>query len=386
MPIVGVQDAVHRISYVNPAFCSLVGKSEDELMGTNFSSIPMIGDQCLLLLDRVYRSGEAESHTIQERFASYPSCSYAMWPVHSAESNLSGVILQVIEETSVQRDAVAMNEALMLGMIRQQELTDTAEALNTQLRSEMAARQKAEEALVKSEKLASVGRMAAVIAHEINNPLAAVMDLVYLAQTTPGAPAPILEYLATATGELKRIAHITRQTLGFYREIFSPTTFNVFSLLDSVVDLLQAKIKSKRAVVVLQCDKELQITAVHGELRQVFSNLLANSLDAIGRGGKVTLRATLSRDFEEGTAHIRVSIADSGVGVELAAVPRLFEAFFTTKGMTGNGLGLWVSRQIIAKHGGSIRVRSSTGGEHRGTTFSVSLPQIVHVALPQSAS
>jgi two-component system NtrC family sensor kinase len=309
-----------------------------------------------------------------------------MWPIHSAESNQSGVILQVIEETSVQLDAVAMNAALMLGMIRQQELTDTAEALNRQLRSEMVARQKAEEALVKSEKLASVGRMSAVMAHEMNNPLAAVTDLVYLAQTVEGVPAQILEYLATATGELKRIAHITRQTLGFYREIFVPTTFDVASLLDSVVDLLQAKIKAKRAVVFLQCDKELQITAVHGELRQVLSNLLANSLDAIRPGGKVTLRATPSRNFGDGTARIRISVADSGVGMDLAAVPQLFEAFFTTKGMTGNGLGLWVSKQIIAKHGGFIRVRSSTSGKHRGTTFSVSLPQIVQVAPPESSS
>jgi two-component system NtrC family sensor kinase len=386
MPIVVIEDAQHTISYVNPAFCSLVGKSKDELMGTNFSSIPMVGDQCSLLLDRVYRTGQAETHTAQERFASYPLCSYSMWPIHSAESNQSGVILQVIEETSVQLDAVAMNAALMLGMIRQQELTDTAEALNRQLRSEMAARQKAEDALVKSEKLASVGRMSAVMAHEMNNPLAAVTDLVYLAQTVEGVPAQILEYLATATGELKRIAHITRQTLGFYREIFVPTTFDVASLLDSVVDLLQAKIKAKRAVVFLQCDKELQITAVHGELRQVLSNLLANSLDAIRPGGKVTLRATPSRNFGDGTARIRISVADSGVGMDLAAVPQLFEAFFTTKGMTGNGLGLWVSKQIIAKHGGFIRVRSSTSGKHRGTTFSVSLPQIVQVAPPESSS
>ena len=386
MPIVRVEDVAHRISYANPAFCSLVGKSEDELLGTNFSSIPMIGEQCLLLLDRVHRTGQAESRTIQERFASYPSCSYAMWPIHSAESNLSGVILQVIEETSVQRDAVAMNAALMLGMIRQQELTDTAEALNTRLHIEMAARKKVEEALIRSEKLASVGHMSAVIAHEINNPLAAVMDLLYLAQTVDDAPAPILEYLATADGELKRIAHITRQTLGFYREVFVPTTFDVASLLDSVVDLLQAKIEAKRAVVVLQCDKELQITAVHGELRQVFSNLLANSLDAIRRNGKVTIRTSLSRDPEDGTARIRVSVADNGTGIDVALVPQLFEPFFTTKGMTGNGLGLWVSKQIIEKHGGSVCVRSFTSGKYIGTTFSVSLPQIVHIALAEPAS
>jgi two-component system NtrC family sensor kinase len=384
LPIAVVEDAGHRISYVNPAFCSLVGKSNDELMGTNFSSIPMLGNNCMLLLDRVYRTGQAESHTIQEQFASYPSCSYAMWPIHSAKSNQSGVILQVFEESSIQRNAIALNEALMLGLIRQQELTDTADALNKQLHFEMTARQKAEEALVKSEKLASVGRMSAVIAHEINNPLAAVMDLLYLAQTVEGAPAPILEYLATADGELKRIAHITRQTLGFYRDRSVPTTFNVASLLESVSDLLQAKIKSKQAILVLQCNKELQITAIHGELRQVFSNLLANSLDAIGTNGKVTLRASLSRNLGDGTARIQISVADNGTGIDEAAMPQLFEAFFTTKGMTGNGLGLWVSKQIIEKHGGSIRFRSCTRGKYRGTTFSVCFPKPCPVTLSRS--
>jgi two-component system NtrC family sensor kinase len=386
MPIVVVEEAAHRIFYVNPAFCSLVGKSNDELLGTNFCNIPTLGDQCLLLLDRVYRTGRAESHTIQERFASNASFSYVIWPIHSAKSNQSGIILQVFEETSVQRNTIALNEALMLGLIRQQELTDTAESLNTQLHIEMAARQKAEEALIRSEKLASVGRMSAVIAHEINNPLAAVMDLIYLARTVEGAPTPILEYLNTADGELKRIAHITRQTLGFYREVFAPTTFNVASLLSSVVDLLQAKIKSKQAILVLLCSKDLQITAVQGELRQVLSNLLANSLDAIGPKGQVTLKASLLQNFGEGIARIRITIADNGTGIDLATLPQLFEAFFTTKGITGNGLGLWVSKQIIEKHGGSIRVRSSTSGKHRGTTFSVSLPQIVHVALPEPAS
>jgi two-component system NtrC family sensor kinase len=374
MPIVAIEDAAHRVSYVNPAFCALVGKSEDELMGTNFSSIPMIGDHCLSLLDRVYRSGQAESHTIQERFASYPSCSYAMWPILSTETNLPGVILQVIEESSVQRDAVAMNAGLMLGLIRQQELTDTAEALNTQLHFEMAARLKAEEALIKSEKLASVGRMSAVIAHEINNPLAAVMDLLYLVERVEGVPATALEYLTTVDGELKRIAHITRQTLGFYREIVIPETFNVASLLDSVISLFQAKIKSTQAILNRQCDKELQFSAIHGELRQVFSNLLANSLDAVGERGKVTLRASLSRNPKNENGQLRITVADNGKGIGQASLLQIFEAFYTTKGSIGNGLGLWVSKQIIEKHGGNIQVRSSTNGAHQGTSFSVTLP------------
>jgi two-component system NtrC family sensor kinase len=280
----------------------------------------------------------------------------------------------VIEETSVQRDAVAMNSALILGMIRQQELTDTAEALNTQLHLEMAARKKTEEALVRSEKLASVGRMSAVIAHEINNPLAAVMDLLYLAERVEGVPPAALEYLTTVDGELKRIAHITRQTLGFYREIVVPATFNVASLLDSVISLFQAKIKSTQTTLDRQCDKDLEFSAIHGELRQVFSNLLANSLDAVGERGKVTLRASLSRNPKSENGRLRVTVADNGKGIGPANLLEIFEPFYTTKGSIGNGLGLWVSKQIIEKHGGSIHVRSSTSGAHQGTSCSVTLP------------
>jgi two-component system NtrC family sensor kinase len=216
-----------------------------------------------------------------------------------------------------------------------------------------------------------------VIAHEINNPLAAVMDLLYLVERVEGVPSTALEYLTTMDGELKRIAHITRQTLGFYREVVVPETFNVASLLDSVISLFQAKIKSTQATLDRQCDKELEFSAVHGELRQVFSNFLANSLDAVGERGKVTLRASLSRNPKSGKKRLRVTVADNGKGIGPANLLQIFEAFYTTKGSIGNGLGLWVSKQIIEKHGGSIHVRSSTSGAHQGTSFSVTLPDSI---------
>ncbi len=132
--------------------------------------------------------------------------------------------------------------------------------------------------------------MAAVLAHEINNPLAAIMNLLFLAQTAADTPAPVHRYLKMADDELKRIAHITRQTLGFYRELSVPTTFLVVTVLNSVIDLLQAKMVSTQVVVEKQCDDLLQITAIFGELRQVISNLMLNSLDALGESGRVTLR------------------------------------------------------------------------------------------------
>ena len=129
----------------------------------------------------------------------------------------------------------------MLGLVRQHELTEIAELLNVQLQAEIVGRKKAEEALINSEKLASVGRMAAVLAHEINNPLEAVTNVLFLAQTIEGLPEAARQYLQLADAELKRIAHITRQTLGFYREHSAPITFHLAILLDSVLDLLQAK-------------------------------------------------------------------------------------------------------------------------------------------------
>lgn len=274
------------------------------------------------------------------------------------------------------QDLTALNEGLMLGLVRQHELREASDLLNAQLQAEIVARKKTEEALVASEKLASVGRMAAVLAHEINNPLEAVMNVLYLAQTTEGVPDTVRHYLMIADGELKRIAHITRQTLGFYREASSPVTFNVTSLFDAVVDLLQAKVISKQAILEKQCDDNLQLTAFQGELRQVISNLMVNSLDAVAEGGRVTLRAALSPDTRDGCRSVRITVADNGHGISPAALTEIFKPFFTTKGSVGNGLGLWVSRQIVEKHGGCIQVRSRTSEPQRGTTFSVLLPGV----------
>lgn len=374
MPMIGLGGPLHTIRYVNLAFCLLTGKLKDELIGTAFSGVAPCANECLLLLDRVAKTGLADSHTGQEHTGIHPLYwSYAMWPLLGTNHSHLGIMVQVTEAAQFHDDAVAMNQALLLGSVRQHELTEAAELLNVQLQAAIILGKKAEVALIGSEKLASAGRMAAVLAHEINNPLASVMNLLFLAQSTGDTPAPVRRYLEMADGELKRIAHITRQTLGFYHESSAPTTFPVVTLVDSVIDLLQAKMVSTQVVVEKQCDDLLQITAIFGELRQVISNLMLNSLDSFGEGGRVTLRASTSRNPLNGGARIRITIADNGQGISAEALPRIFEPFFTTKGSTGNGLGLWVTKQIIEKHGGSIWVRSRTG-DPQGTTFSMILP------------
>jgi len=144
--------------------------------------------------------------------------------------------------------------------------------------------------------------------------------------------------------------------------------------MTSVVALLQAKIRSSGATVEQRCHEELQAIGVFGELRQVLANLLLNSLLAVGRDGRVVLRASASVDPNDGRRRIRVTVADSGHGMGAATMEEIFEPFFTTKGMVGTGLGLWVSKQLVDKNGGSIRVRSNREGAGRGTTFSVVLP------------
>jgi two-component system NtrC family sensor kinase len=278
-------------------------------------------------------------------------------------------------ELTVPNNAVALNQRLVTSLVRQHELTEEAQQLNEQLHEEMRARKRAEEALINSEKLASVGRMAAVLSHEINNPLESVTNLLYIAKTAQGIPEETRNYLEMADGELRRIAHITRQTLGFYREIAAPISFQVAKLFESIVDLLQAKVVARRATVHILCDDGLQITAFQGELRQVFSNLMRNSLDAIPEGGTIILRASKIQSDRGGRPAVRISVADSGHGISRTVLPRMFQPFFTTKGMVGNGLGLWVSKQIIEKHGGTMQVRSRTNAPFRGTTFSAVLPK-----------
>jgi two-component system, NtrC family, sensor kinase len=370
----GLCGSRHTLRYVNLAFCLLTGKSKDELIGTAFCEVAPGTYEYVLLLDRVVKTGLADSYSGQEQSGIHPlywSC--AMWPLLGADHRHLGILVQVTEATSFHDNAVAMNQALLLGSVRQHELAEAAGLLNMQLQAAIILGKKTEEALIGSEKLASAGRMAAVLAHEINNPLAAVMNLLFLAQTTADTPAPVLQYLKMADDELKRIAHITRQTLGFYRESSVQTTFHVATLLNSVIDLLQAKMVSTQVIVEKQCDDLLQMTAIFGELRQVISNLMLNSLDALGEGGRVTLRASTSRNPLDGSSRIRITIADNGHGISAAALPRIFEPFYTTKGSTGNGLGLWVCKQIIEKHGGSIWACSRTC-EPQGTTFSIVLP------------
>ena len=235
-------------------------------------------------------------------------------------------------------------------------------------------RKYAEEILLRSEKLAGVGRLAATLAHEINNPLDAAINCIYIAKTSPEIPEAVRSFLETADDELRRVTHMTRQSLGFYREITVPSTFSVNLVVESVVRLLNNRIKAKSVTIVLQLADNPLVEGVFGELRQVFVNLVSNSLDAIKPHGKIALKTSVGVDARSQGRRVRITVADNGKGMAPAQSARIFDPFFTTKGELGTGLGLWVTKQIIEQHGGAVRVRSRTGSDDSGSAFSVTLP------------
>ncbi len=236
-------------------------------------------------------------------------------------------------------------------------------------------RKHSEQVLLRSEKLAGVGRMAATLAHEINNPLDAAINALYIVKTNPQVPASAHEFLDIADEELQRVAHMTRQSLGFYREATLPTMIAVEMVLESVLGLLKNRIATKSATIERQYEENLNVHGVFGELRQVFVNLLSNSLDALNVGGKIVLRTSRCAPLDGGPQQIRITVADTGKGIGPLQLTRIFEPFFTTKGKLGTGLGLWVTQQIIEQHGGTIQVRSSVHPGFTGTVFSILLPQ-----------
>jgi len=235
-------------------------------------------------------------------------------------------------------------------------------------------RKQAQEALLRAEKLAAVGRLAASMAHEINNPLEAVTNTLFLARTHPEVTPALRELLQLAEQELARVANITRQTLGFFRGASEPAASSVADILEDALALYQGKIRARNIRLVKQVRFNGSVHARPGELRQAFSNLVANSLDAVPDGGDLTLRVGRGRDWRTGMPGITVTVADSGLGIEPQHRHRIFEPFFTTKRETGTGLGLWLTREIVLRHSGRIRIRTNCRSGRSGTTVSIFLP------------
>jgi PAS domain S-box-containing protein len=232
---------------------------------------------------------------------------------------------------------------------------------------------RAEAALRQSEKLAAVGRLASSIAHEINNPLEAVTNLIYLARSV-AAEEEVKLFLQSAQQELQRVSQITNQTLRFHKQQSAPSATEIGELFDSILTLYRGRLSRDGIEVKVESGKCPPLTCYAGELRQVLANLVGNALDAMPKGGTLRLLTRAATDWRSGKPGIRITVADTGIGMPSDVKKRIYEPFFTTKGETGTGLGLWVSAGIVDKHGGSLHVRSSAEPGASWTVFTLILP------------
>ncbi|HEY2858744.1 MAG TPA: CHASE3 domain-containing protein [Terracidiphilus sp.] len=231
---------------------------------------------------------------------------------------------------------------------------------------------KSQDLIRRAEKLSAAARLAATVAHEINNPLEAVSNLIYLAKLSSQASSAQVEHLTLAEHELARVAHITRQTLGFYRESRERQPLDLAPVLDSVVGLYSNKLESKRITIERNYEASPRVLGTAGELRQALANLVSNAIDAVDHDGTIALTIRPSHAAEEIAAEILIE--DDGPGIAPENLARIFEPFFTTKKDVGTGLGLYITREIVERHGGAVDVIPSSNNGNSGATFVLRLP------------
>ncbi len=334
-----IADDAGRITYANQAAECLLGYVDNGFLSDSISLVTV----CPAL---------AEAHTalINNSFSTAPFESVCMHRDGGSVDALIGLVVLNSEAPSAERRFAVFIADLTL-------------------------QKKSEEVLRRTEKLAIVGRLAASIAHEINNPLEAIYNCLYLLSQT-NLPEDASSYLALAQRELERVTQITVQTLRYYRSSTSRANTDVHELIATVLSLLEPRLRHMNIKVVRRFRADPLIFAHDGEIRQVLVNLIGNAIDALPEGGCIMLRTSTTHDWKHGQKGIAITVADNGMGVDPAARHRVFEPFFSTKGDTGTGLGLWVSHEIAMKHRGNIRLRSRQGesGGSSGTVFRFFLP------------
>jgi PAS domain S-box-containing protein len=326
-----------RLTFVNERLCQIAGRSSDALIGSKLSEL-------------VYADDRAVSESMFERFR-YEGQTYE---IVQRYSRADGPPIWVQNNFSAVLDRTGKIESVVCVT---QDVTE---------------RKVAEEALRKSEKLAAVGQLASTIAHEINNPLEAVTNLLYLIQSTDSRDA-LKQYAATASEELMRVSHVVTTTLSFHRERKEASLQNVSTLLESAVTLYQGRLKAAEIQIIRDYNDPVPICSYGGELRQVFANMIGNAFDAtrnaVDKRLFVSTRPATSP--RNGLKGVRVTIADTGYGMSRPTLRRIFEPFFTTKGNNGSGLGLWISMDILNKHHATTLIRSKEGV---GSVFSMFFP------------
>jgi signal transduction histidine kinase len=244
-----------------------------------------------------------------------------------------------------------------------------------QIRDQMLQAARAQDALIKSEKLAIAGRLAASIAHEINNPLESVTNLLYLLKAESSIDS-VRQYAAVAERELSRVSEVTKHTLRFYKEPTNASNVDASKIADSVLSLYHSRITASHIKVSVRIPSSpLFVHARAGELRQALANLVGNAVDAMRSGGRLYIRVSVASSGPDGSRRVHLTVADTGTGIPKEVLSRIFEPFVTTKGETGTGLGLWVTNQLAIKNGWLIRIKTQSGQHPGGTVFSIVLPE-----------
>jgi PAS domain S-box-containing protein len=330
------------VTYLNPLAEQLIGKKLTGAIGQPIEDVfPIFNEQTLLPVEnpvaKVMEFGRIvglANHTVlRNTNGTYTPIEDSAAPIRDHQDNLIGVVL-VFRDATLER--------------------------------------KTQAALRESEKLTSAARMSATVAHEINNPLEAVGNLLYLVKGTAGLPEAAIDHLLIAEQELERVAHITKQTLAFYRESKTAERIDIVQLVEYVLKLQSNKFKTKTIKLQREFGECPPITGSSGELKQAVSNLVSNAADAVSDGGTICIRLSCVENIDGVAVHIEIE--DDGPGVAAEHLSRLFEPFFTTKADVGNGLGLWVTKEIIERHRGTIIVNSRTESSLGGAAFLVEIP------------
>ena len=240
--------------------------------------------------------------------------------------------------------------------------------------SDIDQQKRSELALIQNEKLAAVGRLATSISHEINNPLEAMTNLLFLAQNDPELPESAKAFLDTAEHELARVSQIVSHNLRFHRQSTKPRLLDGRELIEPTLGIYAGRLKNAGIELLVEHGEGCAVTCYEGEVRQVLNNLLSNAIDSMRAGGRLLVRSARARSWKSGEFGLKILVADSGHGMSHSVQAKLFEAFYTTKGENGTGLGLWISRGIVDKHRGTVRFRSNDQPAKSGTVFRIFLP------------
>ena len=281
----------------------------------------------------------------------------------------AGERIEHFETTRLKKNGERIDVSLTISPIRDA----TGEVVGaSKILRDISSQKRLQESLLQAEKLAATGRMAASIAHEINNPLEGLLNLIYLARTSAENPQEVRSLLETAEGELGRVAHIAKQTLGYYRENVSPARVDLADLVRETLRVYEPRLRAAGIRVVCQLGSSPKLVLKRGEMMQVISNLIANSMHAMVDGGELTL--ALRTETRDSGQTVILDVRDNGSGIATQHLSRIFEPFFTTRSSIGTGIGLWVARQFVEGHGGHLEAHSSTDPVHHGTTMSICLP------------